>query len=557
MPARLQLLPTLSPLVVRDLSRAYGDRVVLDGVDLLARPGEPLGLVGENGVGKSTLLRLVAGVEEADGGSVSRPDDLGYLPQDPDFPDGASIGDVLDEALAPLHGAVARLERLAADLDSPGAADDYDALLTWATLHEAWDADRRAETTAARLGLGTLDRARPVAAMSGGQRSRLAIAALVTRRPSCVLLDEPTNHLDDDAVALLEEFVASLPGVVVAASHDRAFLQAVCGAVVDLDPAHLGVDGSGGNRFTGGYADYLAAKRDARRRWQEAYEAHQDELDGLRHRASTTARDVAHGRGPRDNDKFIHHFKGANVARTVSRRVRDAERRIEVLERERVPKPPAPLSFRGTLAPGRPRSGLVVSVRDLEVAGRLHVPRIDVPAGERVLVTGANGSGKSTLLKVLAGAVVPTAGVVEVAARRIGHLPQDVTFRGRSAPRTRCTTSRSATHAGTHRRSATWGCCTPASSAGPSASSASGSSGASPWRCSSPGVRTCCSSTSRRTTSRWRWPTSSRSRWPARRGPCWSPATTAGCAVDGPGRFINCEDAAGRGAVQDGAVGAG
>jgi macrolide transport system ATP-binding/permease protein len=323
---------------------------------------------------------------------------------------------------------VERLELLAERLAEPGGPEAYDEALTWATLHEAWDADVRAETAAARLGLGALDRDRLVASMSGGQRSRLALAALVTRRPACVVLDEPTNHLDDAAMALLEEFLRALPGVVVAASHDRAFLEAVCAAVVDLDPAHLGVDGSGGRRFTGGYGDYLAAKRAARRRWQQAFEAQQDELGALRDAARTTARRVAHDRAPRDGDKFIYHFKGGNVARTVSRRVRDAERRIEVLERDRVPKPPVALSFRGVPAPDRRPQGPVVSARDLVVRDRLAVPRLDVRAGQRLLVTGGNGSGKSTLLKVLAGDLAPTSGTVEVGSRRRGYLPQDVVF---------------------------------------------------------------------------------------------------------------------------------
>ncbi|HET7356098.1 MAG TPA: ATP-binding cassette domain-containing protein, partial [Nocardioidaceae bacterium] len=124
----------------------------------------------------------------------------------------------------------------------------------------------------------------------------------------------------------------------------------------------------------------------------------------------------------------IYSFKGGNVARTVSRRVRDAERRIEVLERERIPKPPKEISFRGALAPAGKSSGLAVFVRELEVAGRVRVPRVDVPSGTALLVTGANGSGKSTLLKVLAGELTPSSGRVSVSARRVGHLPQDVTF---------------------------------------------------------------------------------------------------------------------------------
>jgi macrolide transport system ATP-binding/permease protein len=420
--------PSLAPLVARDVSKAYGDRVVLDGVDLVANPGLPLGMVGENGVGKSTLMRLLAGPEPADSGSIVKPADLAYLGQEVAFPDGATIGEVLDEALAPLHDAVARLEVLAEHLAEPVVHDEYAEVLAWAELHDAWDADRRAKEAGERLGLGVVERDRPVAVMSGGQRTRLALATLITRRPECVLLDEPTNHLDDEAVRFVEQFLASLPGIVVVASHDRTFLDAVCETIVDLDPMYLGVDGAGGNRFTGGYTEYLTQKRHSRRRWEEAFRARQDELNGLRRTAATTARQVAHNRAPRDSDKFIYHFKGARVAATVSRRVRDAEKRIEVLERHRVPKPPKPLSFRGTLAPGRSNDGLVVFVRDLVVAGRVAVPRLDVSGGERLLVTGANGSGKSTLLKALNGDLTPASGTARVSARRTGYLPQEVTF---------------------------------------------------------------------------------------------------------------------------------
>ncbi|MDX6302847.1 MAG: macrolide transport system ATP-binding/permease protein, partial [Nocardioidaceae bacterium] len=351
----------------------------------------------------------------------------GYLPQSPDLAGSATVGDVLDGALAPLHDAVARLETLAEDLTSPGSAEEYDATLAWVTMHDAWDADRRAEVAAVRLGLAALDRHRRVATLSGGQRSRLALAALLTRRPGCLILDEPTNHLDDAAMTLLEESVAAMTGVVVAASHDRTFLDAVCRVVVDLDP-HLDVEGSGGNRFTGGYSDYLVARRQADRRWRAAFAAQREELEELRRSARTTARAVAGNRPPRDNDRFIHHFKGENVARAVSRRVKDAERRIDAVERARVPKPPRPLSFSGALGAAAAVAGPVVAVRDLTVTGRLSLPRLHVAVGDHVLVTGGNGAGKSTLLRVLAGDLPQDTGTVTVSARRTGFLPQDIAF---------------------------------------------------------------------------------------------------------------------------------
>jgi macrolide transport system ATP-binding/permease protein len=418
---------SLRPLVGHDLAKSYGSTVVLDGVDLAASPGQRVGLVGENGAGKSTLLRLLAGVERSDRGTVLAPDELSYLPQEPQHVPGTTVGDVLDRALAPLHRAVRDVETLGARLEAePSLARLYASRLEWAQDHDAWDADRRATVAADRLGLHRLERDRDVRRLSGGQRSRLALAALVVARPVAVLLDEPTNHLDDDALTLLEETCVDLPGVVVVVSHDRVFLDRVCTAIVDLDPSHFGVDGVGGNRFGGSFTDYLNAKAQARARWEQAYADQQEELARLRRQARTTARQVAHNRAPRDNDKFIHHFKGANVARTVARRVRDVERRLEVAERDQVRRPPRPLRFEQPLT-GRTGRAASIEVRDLVVPGRVRVERLSLAAGGKLLVSGSNGSGKSTLLSVLAGRL-PYAGAVDVTARRIGLLVQDVAF---------------------------------------------------------------------------------------------------------------------------------
>ena len=146
---------------------------------------------------------------------------------------------------------------------------------------------------------------------------------------------------------------------------------------------------------------------------------------------------IAHNRGPRDNDKFIYGFKGANVDRALARRKKDAERRLESAERDQVRKPRPPLALRTDLT-GAGASGRVVQVRDLEVAGRLRIERLDVDAGEHLLVSGANGSGKTTLLGVLSGRLAATSGSVVVGARRVAELVQDVRFPepGRSAQAT-------------------------------------------------------------------------------------------------------------------------
>ncbi len=419
----------LAPLVVSGLSVGYPDRPdhpVLTGVDLLAQPGRRIGLVGENGTGKSTLLRAVAGRLPSHAqvaGSVTAPDDLVLLGQEPPFRDRATVADVLALTLAPLREAVEAVERSAGRVGTPEGDAAYAHALEQAVAHDAWDADRRAALAASRLGLEDLDPARVVGTLSGGQRTRLALATIMTTRPTCLLLDEPTNHLDDDAIEVLTGFLRDLPGVVVLASHDRVLLDDVCTDLVDLDAGELGTDGSGGKRFGGGWTAYESARAEARRRWEETYAAQQEEIARLRDATRIGTGAIAHDRGPTDGDKFIYAFKGSRVDQALARRKKDAQRRLEVAEREQVRKPPAPLRFRGGLT-GR-ASGRLVQVRDLEVLGRVRVARLDLGAGEHLLLTGPNGSGKSTLLGVLSGRLAATAGSVQVSARTVRELTQD------------------------------------------------------------------------------------------------------------------------------------
>ena len=417
---------TLAPLVVSGLSVSSSDRSVLSGVDLLAQPGRRIGLVGENGVGKSTLLRAVAGRLPSRArlsGRVQAPEDRVLLGQEPPFRDRDTVADVLAMTLAPLRRAVADVERLAAAVGTVAGDDAYERALEQAIAHDAWDADRRARLAAQRLGLEEIAPDRRVGTLSGGQRTRLALATIMTTRPTCLLLDEPTNHLDDDAIDVLTGFLRDLPGVVVLASHDRVLLDDVCTDLVDLDAGELGTDGSGGRRFGGGWSAYEAAQADARRRWEETYAEQQEEIARLRAATRIGTGAIAHDRGPTDSDKFIYAFKGSRVEQTLARRKRDARRRLDEAERRQVRRPPAPLAFRGELTAAA--TGRLVQLRDVEVADRMRVARLDLAAGEHLLLTGANGSGKSTLLGVLSGRLRATSGTVDVSARTVRELTQD------------------------------------------------------------------------------------------------------------------------------------
>ena len=416
-------------MLAHDLVRTFGARRVLDGVGLSAAPGHRIGLIGENGTGKSTLLRLLAGVDEPDSGSVVRPPDLGFLHQEMPFEPAATICDVVDDALREARDDLAELDRLAEALaERPPDSPEYAALLgrygsrlEQAQDHDAWDADRRAELVLAGLGLAGLAPDRGLSSLSGGQRSRLALAAVLVRRPTALLLDEPTNHLDDAAAVFLEEQLRGLPGVVVLASHDRAFLDAVATDLIDLDPA---VDGP--TRYGGNYTAYQAQKRAERDRWLRRFAEEQEELAELRRSAGTTAHQVAPNRARRDHEKFGYGHTAGRVQNQISRRVRNATRRLDELQREQVRKPPEPLRFAARLSSEAP-AGILLSLREVRIPGRLTLDRLDVTATDRLLVTGANGAGKSTLLAVLAGRLAG-AGVTRRRALRVGLLPQDTVF---------------------------------------------------------------------------------------------------------------------------------
>lgn len=406
------------------LAKSYAARPVFSGISLTLSTGQRTGLVGDNGVGKSTLLWLLAGRAQPDAGAVSGPGDRGLLTQELEFRRTATVAEVIDDALGAVRAALARLDELTGRLaDDERALHEYGELLDWCTAHDAWDADRRVEVVCAGLGLSGVDRGRTLDTLSGGERSRLALAALLVRRPAVLLLDEPTNHLDDGACEFLAEHVRGLAGAVLVAGHDRVFLDEVCTEILDIDPA---VDGP--TRYGGAFTGYLAAKHAERQRWEQRYRAEQRELQTLRHAVRVTARDVAPNRGARDNDKFIHAFKGARVQQQVSRRVRDAQRRLDELQRDQVRKPPPPLRFTGAFS-AETGAGPVLSVHDVRLGDRLTLDRLDLPGDGSLLVTGANGAGKSTLLRVLAGELSLERGeVLRRKGARVGMLRQDVWF---------------------------------------------------------------------------------------------------------------------------------
>ncbi|MBX3194105.1 MAG: ABC-F family ATP-binding cassette domain-containing protein [Microbacteriaceae bacterium] len=408
------------------VSHAYGDRVVLTDVSLVASAGQRLGLLGENGVGKSTLLRLLAGAEEPDAGLIERPGGTALLAQEVELPPDRPVADLIEGALGTLRAIETELQDAAAALaaDVASAAERYAIALEAADAAELWTLESRRDELLEGLGVGHLGLDRPVGELSGGQRSRVALAALLLSRPDALLLDEPTNHLDDAAVAFLVARLREWRGAVVFASHDRAFLDEVATGLLDLDPAR-----SGTTRYGGNYSSYLREKAAERARWEAQYATEEREVAALGRSVDVTARALDTGSGPRDNDKFLYGLKAGNIDRQVRRRVRNARGRLDELLESRVDEPSPLLSFAGIPSGihALEDDGPLVTVEHARVGRRLALDELELAANGRLLVTGPNGAGKSTLLSLLAGRISPDSGrVLRRRALRVALLEQDV-----------------------------------------------------------------------------------------------------------------------------------
>ncbi|MEJ5913098.1 ABC-F family ATP-binding cassette domain-containing protein [Pseudokineococcus sp. 1T1Z-3] len=425
-------------LAVDRVDRRFPDRLVLRDVSLAVPAGARVALVGENGAGKSTLLRVVAGLDEPDAGTVRRPDRLRLVQQVLPFADDATLAEVLDDAVEDARGVERELADVAEALTRGGAdpertARRYDEALAAATLADVWSLDARVERVLAGLGLAGVSRSRRVGDVSGGQRTRLSLAAALVARPTALLLDEPTNHLDDEGLTFLAAELGTWAGPVLFASHDRRFLDDVATRVVDLDPVvgpHRGSDdvvGVQGTSYRGGYSAVLRSKADGRRRWEEQHAREQERLAELRHEVAVGARDVMHTSAPKTEARAAKKFYADRAATVVARRVRSARSRLEELERTQVAVPPPVLGFRGLGPPRRRREQTLVTLEDVAVAGRLRPTSVHVGPRARLLLDGPNGCGKSTLVEVLAGRLPPDDGDRRApAGLRVGVLAQDV-----------------------------------------------------------------------------------------------------------------------------------
>jgi ATP-binding cassette subfamily F protein uup len=365
-------------ITLADAHLAYGHVPLLDGTALALDPGERLALIGRNGTGKSSLLKVLAGLEPLDGGVLQLQQGLSrfYVPQEPAFDAEASVFDTVSQGLAEVKALRERFEAHA-----PG--DDLDALQTRIEALQGWNWEQRVQETLARLHLEPQAR---MGALSGGTRKRVALAQALVASPQVLLLDEPTNHLDLDAIVWLQDLIRGFRGAVVVISHDRAFLDAVATRIVELDRGVL-------RSYPGNFAAYEAA----RQRELEAEALASARADKLLAQEEVWVRKGVEARRTRSVGR---------VARLVKLREQRAERR-EALGRVR-------LEVDAGVRGGR----VVAALEDVSLAfGERPIVRgfsATVLRGDKVGLVGPNGAGKTTLLRLILGQLAPDAGRVRL-----------------------------------------------------------------------------------------------------------------------------------------------
>jgi ATP-binding cassette, subfamily F, member 3 len=381
-----------------DLTKSFGDRVLLDHVTWQISDGERVGLCGPNGAGKTTLLKMLARMDEPDDGEIITPAALtiGYLPQDGLEHEGRTVFAEASSAFQPLLDMKAEMheiEHRLGDQSVPQAEHDamlarYSDLQDRFRLGDGYSMDLRIATVLRGLGFSQEDLERPTETFSGGWQMRIALAKLLLGRPNLLLLDEPTNHLDLDARNWLEEYLAEYPFAVILVSHDRYFLDSVVTRITDLNLRKL-------TDYVGNYSKYVEQRDSMLERLRTAKREQDEEVARVK--------------------MFVDRFRyQATKAAQVQSRIKMLEKVVPIEvppERKRIhfKFPPCAKSGRTVMEMKHVRK----AYGDVKVFGdvNLHIER-----GDRIALVGPNGAGKSTLMRMLSGEETPDAGT-----RTLGH----------------------------------------------------------------------------------------------------------------------------------------
>jgi ATP-binding cassette subfamily F protein 3 len=383
--------------------KRFGTKLLFEDVNWLITPDERTGLVGGNGTGKSTMLKILAGIESLDYGTVSRTKGmtLGYLPQDGLAMRGKTVFEECLSVFDELRNMETESEELSIKLseldpESPEyqtAADRYSHISDLLHANDIYTLDYQVGTVLGGLGFSKDDWERKTEEFSGGWQMRIALAKLLLEKPSLLLLDEPTNHLDLETRNWLEDYLRNYEHAFVLISHDRYFLDVTVGKTVEVWNKHA-------HFYTGGYEKYVVQKEERKTQLLNAYKNQKERIDDL--------------------EAFINRFRyQATKAKQVQSRIKE----LEKIERIEVPEEEATIHFKIPQPPASGRTVIEVNhlfktypTPDGGTKRILEDVSFQIDRGDRIALVGANGAGKSTLIRMLSGIEAPTSGEI-----KLGH----------------------------------------------------------------------------------------------------------------------------------------
>ncbi|MCL6660290.1 ABC-F family ATP-binding cassette domain-containing protein [Paenibacillus amylolyticus] len=401
-------------LQVSGIIKRFGVDPILDGVNLQILERERIGLVGVNGAGKSTLLKIVAGEMSYDGGQIfkSKETTLGYLAQNSGLQSDRTIWEEMMNVFAHLTQAEADLRQMERDIADPAQMEDekkYADLLEryakrsdWFKDHGGYEMETRIRSVLHGMGFGEFSPDTPIATLSGGQKTRLALARILLQAPDLLMLDEPTNYLDIATLTWLEDYLRGYSGALLVVSHDRYFLDRLVTTIVEIERHRS-------KKYTGNYSRYMELKAAEYETQMKQYEKQQGEISKM------------------------EDFVQKNIVRASTTK-RAQSRRKALDKMERLDKPMGDLkkahfSFETAVMSGKE----VLRVDQLSVAYDEASPlfrnvSFDLRRGETVALIGPNGIGKSTMLKCLTGSLRPVTGEIQWGTKvQIGYYDQEQT----------------------------------------------------------------------------------------------------------------------------------
>ncbi|MCE1253576.1 MAG: ABC-F family ATP-binding cassette domain-containing protein [Anaerolineae bacterium] len=396
----------MSILSVSNLSKAYGAEDIFNELSFSIAQRARIGLVGANGVGKTTLLRILLGIEEASGGEVTcaRNLQMGYLPQQAEFDSSLNLWDECLGAFKPLLARQRELEALEHQMSQSGQSADilenYGRLQHEFELLGGYTYESRIRQTLSGLGFSGDDHKRPIRQLSGGQRTRARLARLLLTSPDMLLLDEPTNHLDIEAIEWLESYLRDWPGAALIISHDRYFLNQVADYIWEMTPAL--------ETYRGNYSAYIQQRQERYQRRLEEFQSQQEFIE--------------------KEEEYIRR----NIAGQNTRQAQGRRKRLErLLEEARLTPPPQSRRLHLSLKPASRSGDLVLRTHDLNIGYAddqkvlFQVPDLTLIRGECAAIIGPNGAGKTTLLKTLLGQIPALQGeAVLGASLKIAYFAQ-------------------------------------------------------------------------------------------------------------------------------------